>query len=133
MSVCVCVRACACVCVNVCACVRVYEYNPVSHDFVPMLTKMYLLNLVPEQDYLTYLVLHRTKCKPKHFEWKRFSDIFVLQRTTFKPMHLNREKFSNYDFCSRYFSCPYMAAQLSHLTLLWQRVRCGLEQSYCLE
>ena len=32
-----------------------------------------LLNRVPEHDSLTFSVLHRTKCKPMHFDWERFA------------------------------------------------------------
>jgi hypothetical protein len=38
--------------------------------------KRNLLNRVPEHECQTLFVLHKTKCKPMHFEWKRFSDYF---------------------------------------------------------
>ena len=34
-----------------------------------------LLNRVPGHDCLTFFMLHRTKCKPMHFEWESFSDV----------------------------------------------------------
>ena len=43
--------------------------NVISHHIVLMRTNViHLLNRVPEHDSLTLFVLHRTKCKPMHFE-----------------------------------------------------------------
>ena len=58
--------------------------NPVSHDFVLMHPNVNLLNRVPEYDYPTFFVLHRTKCKQMDSEWEPFSDISVLHRTKCK-------------------------------------------------
>ena len=56
--------------------------NPVSHDFVLMRTNVInLLNRVPDYDCPTFLVLHRTKCKPMHSEWERSPTIDVLHKT----------------------------------------------------
>ena len=46
-----------------------------------MRTNVNLWNRVPEHYYLTFFMLHGTKCKPTHFEWELFSDLFVLHRT----------------------------------------------------
>ena len=56
--------------------------NPVLRDFMLMLTKMNLLNCVPQHDCPTFFVIHRTQFKPMHFEWEIFSDFFALHRTT---------------------------------------------------
>ena len=60
-----------------------YRYfpNPVSCDFVLMRTNVInLLNRVPDYDCPTFLVLHRTKCKPMHSEWERSPTIDVLHK-----------------------------------------------------
>ena len=48
--------------------------NPVSRDYVLMLTKMNLLNRVPGHDCLTFFVLQRTECKPA-FLYERLKTI----------------------------------------------------------
>ena len=56
--------------------------NPVSRDFVLMRTNVInLLNRVPDYDCPTFLVLHRTKCKPMHSECERSPTIDVLHKT----------------------------------------------------
>ena len=53
---------CACACVCVCVCVQ-----PGITPFRAHAHKRYSsMNRVPEQDFPTFFVLHRTKCKPRH-------------------------------------------------------------------
>ena len=67
--------------------IQAHLFNPVSHDFVLMLTNVNLSNCVPEHDCPTFFMLHRRKCKPMQFDWERFSDLFVLHRTICQPIH----------------------------------------------
>ena len=64
-----------------------YIVSPVSRHIVLMRTNIInLLNRVPEHDSLTFFVLHRTECKPMHFERERFSDVTL---TLTLPLTLN--------------------------------------------
>ena len=69
--------------------------NPVSRDSMLMRTNVNLLNRVPEHDCPTIFVLQRTKCKPMHLSWERFSDVFMLHRTKCKQMCFELERFSD--------------------------------------
>ena len=44
-----------------------------------------LLNRVPGHNCRTFFVLHRTKCKPMHFEWERFSDVTLTLTLILTP------------------------------------------------
>ena len=57
--------------------------SPVSRHIVLMRTNViHILNRVPEHDSLTFFMLHRTKCKPMHFERERFSDVTLTLTLT---------------------------------------------------
>jgi hypothetical protein len=79
-------------------------FNPVTRDFVLMCTTVNLWNRVPEHDCSIFFVLQRTKCKPMHSAWERFSDVFVLHRTKCKPMHFWRGAFFRRE-CAQTVQC----------------------------
>ena len=59
-------------------------YSPVSRHIVLMCTNVInLLNRVPEHDSLTFLCYTERNVN----EWERFSAFFMLHRTKCKPMH----------------------------------------------